>query len=33
MSIMSRLNLRFNRAEIETTMQHLAAEVLPDFTT
>ena len=27
------LNLRFNRAEIETTMQHLAAEVLPDFTT
>ena len=27
------LNLRFNRAQIETTMQHLAAEVLPDFTT
>ncbi|MBT8437534.1 MAG: LLM class flavin-dependent oxidoreductase, partial [Gammaproteobacteria bacterium] len=25
------LNLRFNRAEIETTLQRLADEILPDF--
>jgi luciferase-type oxidoreductase len=26
------LNLRFNRADIETTLQRLAEEILPDFT-
>jgi len=26
------LNLRFNRADIETTMKRLADEILPDFT-
>jgi len=26
------LNLRFNRVDIETTLKHLADEILPDFT-
>ena len=26
------LNLRFNQANIETTLKHLADDLLPDFT-